>query len=350
MLIEFRCTNTTDFDAATGRGGVCDERLVAPEEKMGDQIVCKKCGQSVEVPFESQAAASAQRSARSRRPSVAATRSKKQPLKKKSGRRSKKTDELSLDAPVDRQPPDVMTFEFEAETNSNLNTSAQRRCPKCGDVLDGGRCVGCRYVEKRYPSSYLPLENLQLKPAGFQRYASAIFNEGVSFNYVLYGFHILVGVLAAVLLSCALVVGGITGVALGILLAVFGGMYVFCVIASYSLARNPGARVPIVLKPMWNLLLSMARRSNWQGYDARFKGRLIIDKRKAPIVDGQIPELEGLPQCQVLDLEGTLVTDAGLKYLYGLSNLHCLVVRKTRVTQEGVVRLQQSNPKMWVWL
>ena len=91
------------------------------------------------------------------------------------------------------------------------------------------------------------------------------------------------------------------------------------------------------------------RRVNWQGYDSRNKGRGIINKRGAPIGDQQIAELENLHRCQVLDLEKTLISDAGLRSFYGLQNLHCLVLRKTNVTAEGVFRLQQANPKLWIW-
>jgi hypothetical protein len=54
--------------------------------------------------------------------------------------------------------------------------------------------------------------------------------------------------------------------------------------------------------------------------------------------------------CQVLDLEGCDVNDTGLDCLYGHRHLQCLVLRRTAVTREGAAMLQQSIPRLWIWL
>ena len=171
----------------------------------------------------------------------------------------------------------------------------------------------------------------------------------MSIQLILIGFHVLMAVLGAVLIVCSVLVGGVTGFVMMAAIAVMAALYVGWVYKGYSLARNPGAKLAWFQKPVWNSLLLIARNMKWQGYDKRFKGRVVIDKRMAPIVDDQLPLLDGLTKAQVLDLEGTLITDSGLRHLYGLENLHCLVVRRTKVTPEAIFRLQQSNPKMWVW-
>ena len=49
-----------------------------------------------------------------------------------------------------------------------------------------------------------------------------------------------------------------------------------------------------------------------------------------------------------VDLNGTKVTDAGLKELAGLKNLHHLDLRETSVTHAGVAELQKALPKLQI--
>ena len=78
-------------------------------------------------------------------------------------------------------------------------------------------------------------------------------------------------------------------------------------------------------------------------------GRLIIDMRGEPFSDRDLLDLEKLNVCEVLDAEGTDLTDNSLAAMHGLKHLRCLVIRKTHVTHDAVFRLQQSLPKCWIW-
>ncbi|MEM7456373.1 MAG: hypothetical protein AAF456_18650, partial [Planctomycetota bacterium] len=224
--------------------------------------------------------------------------------------KKRKANEATLADPVGL-PTDVMTFEFEAETGAKLNTRVQRRCPKCGAGLSDGRCSECRYVEKKYESSFLPLDKIKVKPAGFQLYAGRIFNEGVSINLILVGFHLLVAVLTAILILCSLLVGGTMGILLLGCVLLAGGFYLAWVIKGYSLARNPRAKLAWFQKPVWNSVLLVARNMKWQGYDKRFNGRVVIDKRMAPIVDDPLAMLDGLTKAQGRDREGPWMSVSG---------------------------------------
>ena len=55
-----------------------------------------------------------------------------------------------------------------------------------------------------------------------------------------------------------------------------------------------------------------------------------------------------LNDLEVLSLEGTQVTDAGLEYLKGLTTLRSLNLEGTRVTAEGARDLQEALPKCWI--
>ena len=59
--------------------------------------------------------------------------------------------------------------------------------------------------------------------------------------------------------------------------------------------------------------------------------------------------LKGLKSLQILDLESTNVTDAGLEHLKGLSQLRELYLGNTKVTDEGVQKLKQALPKCKVY-
>lgn len=349
MLIEFYCPNV-EYDAAKGRNVPCGNRLVVGDDKIGQLIKCDKCQQMVEVPFEiAKKPAKRETPAAKKKPAVAATKSTR-PVHKSKLARTRKVNELGLDDPIERMPSDVMTFEFEQEKIASVYDAVERRCPKCGSLLQvDGKCSQCRYVEPKYESSYLPLDQIPMQPAGFQRWFCAIFNEGVSIGTISVVLHAMLGLLAVILVVSAILVGGMGGVIAILLILVCTGFYMALIFKGYQLTRDPRAKLAWFQKPMWNLILWFARRMDWQGYDATLKGRPIIDQRNSPVVDEKIPYLEGLNKCHVLDLEGTLITDKALRHLYGLTNLHCLVLRKTKVTHEGVVRLQQANRQLWIW-
>jgi hypothetical protein len=350
MLIEFFCSNVLEYDAAKGRSVACGNRMVVDDNMIGQLVKCEKCQQMVEVPFEIARKPAARDSSNvKKKPAIAATKSTK-PVHKGKPSRPKNINELGLADPIDRMPSDVMTFEFEQEKIAAVYDAAEKRCPKCGNLLqDDGKCTRCRYVEPKYESSYLPLDQIQMQLAGFQRWFCAIFNEGVSVRMIAIALHVLLGLLASILLVSAILVGGTGGMIAIILIVLAVAFYVMFIYKGYQLTRNPRARLAWFQRPIWNLILWFARKMNWQGYDHSLKGRPIIDQRNAPIVDEKIPYLDGLNKCHVLDLEGSLITDKALRHFYGLTNLHCLVLRRTKVTHEGVVRLQQANPRLWIW-
>ena len=175
-------------------------------------------------------------------------------------------------------------------------------------------------------------------------------SEGVSIGVLGFALHLLALLMTLAGIGLSVVVFSmpmslITSILTVLMAMLYGGM----VFKGYQFGRVPAASLAWFQRPFWNSILHFARMMNWQGYDARYKGRGIIDKRGVPVADAELPAIDNLNRCQVLDLEGTLVTDRGLRALYGLNHLHCLVLRKTDVTHEGVFRLQQANPKVWIW-
>ena len=62
------------------------------------------------------------------------------------------------------------------------------------------------------------------------------------------------------------------------------------------------------------------------------------------VTDAGLKELDGLKNLHTLHLGGTKVTDRGLKELVGLKNLHTLDLSFTAVTDAGLAELQKALP------
>ena len=338
MLIEFRCSNHSGYDAATGRYVPCDHVIVVSDDQIGTLVECEKCHQMVEVPFDY----------------GASTRRRKKSAKPKQAARVQgKT--TTANRPVEKIDPvkrDVMSMDFESEKpiqHGPVHRSDRKRCPKCGALLaDNGHCTLCHYVEKRYDVQGIPLAQIKVKPAGFQLWIAEIVSDGVSIKLLSYFMIAMISLLFLIIASACVVTGGFGGFASLFLVTLGYVVFLLTIVKTRQLATNPVARLGF-LTPFWNILLVAARAMNWQGYDARFKGRKIVDLRNAPLTDDQLPNVEGLRTCQVLDIENSMVTDRGLRHLYSLTDLRCLVLRKTKVTHDGVIRLQQAHPRIWIW-
>lgn len=353
MLIEFYCTNQSEYDAATGRYSQCGHRVVCSDDKIGQLVKCDGCNQPVEVPFDigkkKPKKNSAGKTKRSQ-PAVAATKPTKT-SQKRPPKRVKKINEKGLSAPKQTVASDNLTFEFEQEQIRNAFGVEKKLCPKCGEqVKQNGRCSACNYIEPKYESATLPLDQIPMKLAGMQRWFCAIFNEGVSVGFIGMLLHVLMGLLSTILLASAFFIKNQSiAIALAVVVILSVLLYAGFIFKGYQLASNPRSKLAWFQKPVWNLILFFSRKLKWQRYDSTLKGRLVIERRGEPLVDEKVSSIEGLNRCQVLDLEGTLITDKALRQFYGLTNLSCLVLRKTNVTHEGVLRLQQANPRLWIW-
>ena len=96
-------------------------------------------------------------------------------------------------------------------------------------------------------------------------------------------------------------------------------------------------------------MLGLARSKNWRDYDASLSNRVVVTADDPQTGDLDIFDLPDVRHAQVLDFENTLITDAGLRSLYQLKKLECLVLRNTDVTAEEVYRFQQAFPNVWIW-
>ena len=126
-------------------------------------------------------------------------------------------------------------------------------------------------------------------------------------------------------------------------------VYLAFTFKSYQFLIQPGAELAWFQKPFWSFILILARSKNWRDYDAKLSNRVVVKADNPQTSDADVLDLPQIRQAQVLDLENTLVTDAGLQSLHILKNLRCLVLRNTQVTPAEVYRFQQAFPKVWIW-
>lgn len=310
MDIQFRCTNPYQFKEG-GNHEKCSQLLQVSSENIGLDVRCPRCNQMITVPSQARRVAS------------------------------------------DSGDANSGTGESVAQVQADLTYgkfSQRTRCPKCGSLLDDRKkCTACRYETPLVQSAQTPLSQLKVKPAGFQLWFQAIMADGVGMRLFQIGMHAFVFIIVSTLLILAVLLGGSAALYLTLAAGVLGLAYLLVVIHAKRLANVPGTRLPFYLKPFWNGLLNMARKQNWQKYDSRLAGRLIIDVRGQTFGDRDLLDLENLNQCQVLDAEGTDLTDNALAAMHGLKNLRCLVLKGTHVNPEAVFRLQQSLPRCWIW-
>ena len=273
------------------------------------------------------------------------------------GRAAKKRQPQKASRPSSRVGAgDVMSMDFNGQSvESNLNVDRKERCRKCGNISVEGKCTVCRFVEPKFEKLYQPLDDVKIEVAGFQRWFCRTMSEGVSMKLVEWAAHIMLGLLGILLLVAAAVCiaglgpGPIFGIILVLIILGTSLMYVSFVFKGHQFLRDPNAELAWFQKPFWNMLLALARMQRWENYDSKLKDRRIIKIRDSSFRDREFEGLEGLKACQVLDLQGTAVTDTGLLDLYDLKHLQCVVLKRTNVTHQGVFRLQQSFPRLWIW-
>lgn len=318
MDIQFRCSNISHFDKATGQYQPCGQKMEASEAHVGLKVRCPKCKQQAVVPSPAMVGSGSAEISDTPEP-----------------------DGGLFGQPVESAP------ETSGLTYSQFDKKT--RCRKCGSLLDGeGRCTACYFVAPAMKPASTPIDQIAIQPAGFQLWFQQIMADGVGMFQT--AAHSLFAVTMLLCLLAAIGLGGGTAFAWVVIgVVVLTLMYVIFTLQMKRLSRVPAARLPFYLRPFWYGVLVFARINNWQRYDSRLSGRVVIDVRGQPFSDRDLLELEHLPICQVIDADGTDLTDAGLALMHGLKNLRCLVIRRTHVTREGVYRLQQAIPRCWIW-
>lgn len=295
MLIQFRCGNYSRFDEKTGQHEVCGQQMEADRGDVGLIVTCPRCGTDCEVPA------------------------------------AKKSRSDAAMAPAVR---------------GNL-----KRCQKCGGNLDAkGSCTKCNWIRPRFDKSKMSLDEMPMEPAGMTLWFFDIMSEAIPMRAMTIILNIVVPFLTVSAMVFSLVLfGGFVGGLLFLIAFLALLFYVGLAFKGYQFLTDGNAQLAWFQKPIWNGILAWCRSKKWQGLDNSARDRNVLIFRNESITDQELAVMKGLKNVQVLDLEGTLITDEGIKQLYQCRHLQCLVVRNTKVSHLAVTRLQQSFPKLWIW-
>ena len=353
MPIKFTCTNILQYDAVNNRYEQCGASLEAAESDSGNQIKCVSCNQWTSVPVSSTISAQSQPQAQPAPPTASPSAAVVSP----SGNASPKVDSHIA---VEAAPLTDTMSEFDQEFASNDASSfgsasqlqfdsfsVQRRCPRCDSVIDkSGKCTQCKYGREQVvdKNKDVPLEHIETKTAGCSLWLQSFLGENTSLALLATAIYVLFGVLAAMCGLAGLMIGGPLIILVAMVIAPFAicGVYMM----QYWIRMNSKPAVPLQFwqRVPWEFLLSHLRSNSWN----RSKDK-IVDLSDQKMYDSEIATTPGIGRAEVVDLEGTELTDEGLLQLYQFRQIRCLVVRYTKVTPEGVFRLQQHNRKMWIW-
>lgn len=318
--IQFRCSNIVSYDAASEAYVRCDCELTAPANEIAKYVRCPKCNSQVLVPPQTEISGSGNKAVREVDPARGAR--------------------AALEATV---PSDVPTKSLVFSA-----FDAKHRCNRCGGSLgENYRCVVCGY-QTILLTDVAVGDEVDVRPAGCQLWLAQKLAHGIAVQSLVLAAHSFVAIVLIILVTAAFGLGG--GAAWIVLIAavVFASIYLHLVLASRRIARRPPARLNVWQRFLWNLVLFVYRMRGWRPGNSAFTWR-VLDIKNRPFDDRQITSLPNLTSVQVLDLEGTGLTDAGLLKLQGLKGLQRLVVRRTNVTQEAVFALQQRLPQTWIW-
>lgn len=322
MQVQFRCNHPLPPQLRSGDGDRCRQVLEADENHAGLKVRCPRCRQLSVVPSrEAVAANGATEDGNAGHEPPGLT----EVLKGRSG---------------NRQSGEVGYHQFNRKS----------RCPRCGALLGPeGHCTACRYQTPKLLAAKTPLDEIPIQTAGFQLWLQQIMSDALGVKVLTLAIHGMVAFAMFLILIAGVILGGqLLGVAIAVV-SVVGSAYALTTFQTWRMSHVPAAPIPWLARPFWWLILVCARSMDWRRYDSRLRNRIVIDVREEAFGDRELLALEKLTAAEVLDAQGTTLTDGGLALLHGMKNLRCVVVRKTHVSREAVFRLQQSIPRCWIW-
>jgi len=218
--------------------------------------------------------------------------------------------------------------------------TAEEPCPNCGAQLppDGMLCVECGYhlVLKRVLQA--DLRDMELDGAsGFQRWMNKQIAEGESVTGMLWILH-------AVLLVIA--------IAIGLMFSPIGWWVVGPAYAVYFLLVIWIQKSKVYLRlgdSVWNWMLRRHQRRGWREASPPFRKRNAFVSHDREFNDQALGEVPNMEELEVLDLQGTGITDAALYHIQYCAALKYAVLRGTKVTAQGAKRLQVMKPDLYIW-
>lgn len=209
-------------------------------------------------------------------------------------------------------------------------------CPNCGATLppDGMFCIECGYHMGLKRVLHGELSDLDLDlSVGYVRWFRRQLAEGESGAGVFWLAHALVLIVLSVI--------GVVGhpnwwIPVGLVAAGYAAfwLWIFKMGGWHFLGKR-----------FWDWRLWWLRRFVW----SRLPGYQYIQRHDRQFGDEQLAEIQDLQQVRVLDLEGSGISDRSLFAFQNCERLQAAVVQGTRMTKDGVLRLQIMKPDISIW-
>jgi hypothetical protein len=347
MTIRFECGNVIE-DMVTGQLRACGQALEV-DQAPGTRVVCPSCHQSVQVPTladqHSVLAATSATADGLAEPAVQHQTSapRRDRARTTSQPKASAIEELPS-APAQRTSQPARSAQ---PTAIRRFFDPQQQCVECGAWLDSeGVCTTCGYRQPRLKIDTRPIDQIPIELAGFQLWFSERMVGGhiKTLRTIARG---LLGVVMGLLVVMAVAIGGGGAVLAVLLLIAVAGGYIVVESEAHRLATRPPARLNFVERPLWNIVWHIGQSTGWKVL--LNSDPLVIDVRNQNLDDDRLLAIPRLAECQVLNLSENPITDRGLAMLHGLKLLRCLALRRTKVTAEGIFRIQQALPRVWIW-
>ena len=225
-------------------------------------------------------------------------------------------------------------------------------CPKCGSAMNAGDklCGQCSYHSELGRQITTTDRGPGKKSEGAKRWLDNALAEGESAKSLF----IIAAILASLVLFSLIVlmINGMGAWALLVVvpLLVILGFFVGIVVAARRSRKDMAIGEPPERQNFaWHCMLTIIRLFGWREPRWPFRKRNVLKIEDAEFSDNDLMNSKDLKDCQVLDLQGTKVSDRGIPYLTGLPELQFVILKKTQVTGTGAQLLQHASPTMWIW-
>ena len=250
-------------------------------------------------------------------------------------------------------PPSGRTNSF-ARATDDLDDSEDLPvgCENCNAPMppDEDLCDACGY--HRILKKVLDLDGVRRSSTatGFERLVSPQLAEGETVTNLLLWLKIAGCFVLSLILFLLL---GTTGLILAIV--VCGGYFAYQWWRTTQAADEAdSAEEPDVNRDplsifLWSTWLSWQRMVNWRSGTAPYPPLRALTLRDPQFTDNDLRECEEITQYEVLDLEGTGISDTGCNFLATQKQLRFIVLRRTQVTAAGAQRLQKALPDANIW-
>ena len=237
----------------------------------------------------------------------------------------------------DPHPPSASPKPISRPTTTAAPSDPTTICERCGTIRDtvAELCPHCFYhAGLKRVVDIRDHDDPLLSEHGFRRYLLAKLNKDQSPESVFFLID------AMVLLSGVLLY--VMQHRLAVVMVPLVVMYLI-----YRIAVRIGRLWYSGRSFLWYSVLLLGRALSWRTLGGQ--ERKHATRRGEHFGDADLKTMPELDSYAVLDFEGTALTDSGLEPLKSRPTLQFLILRKTRVTPDGVWELQKTIPHACIW-